>query len=66
MKIRKVKSLRTKKIITLCYGRTGERLFRGYLKDLPEHLKNYYISDMIVHKDRIYLEAVEDKEWFYE
>ena len=64
MKFRKLRSLRTKKLITVCYARNGHRIFKGMICDLPDHLKDYYITDLIVHKDRIYLEAVEDRDWF--
>lgn len=63
MKLRKLRSLRTKKIVTVCYAGDGRRIFRGMICDLPDHLKDYYISYIIVHKDRIYLEATENKEW---
>ena len=61
--MRKLRSLKTKKSVTVCYARNGHRLYEGPVSLAPDHIKDYYIVFTLVRKQKIYVEVVEDKEW---
>lgn len=59
-----LKQLRTKQNVVICYGRNGHRLWEGNRKDIPEHLKNYYVCQKLNNNRYSYIEVVEDLAWF--
>ena len=62
--IKKLKQLRTKNQVCICYARTGHKLYKGPRKNIPSHLKNYYVYQKINNNLYSYIEIIEDKEWF--
>ena len=62
--IKKLRSIKTKKQVVICYARTGHRIWSGLKQDIPEELKNYYVFLKINNNRYTYLEIVEDEEWF--
>ena len=64
MKPKTLKQLRTKTNVVICYARTGERLWEGNRKDIPEQLKRYYVYQKINNNRYTYIEIVEDLRWF--
>ena len=63
--IKKLKQIRTKNQVCICYARTGDRLYKGPKQNIPEHLKEYYVYQKINNNLYSYIEIVEDKAWFY-
>ena len=53
--------------VTICYARTGERIYQGPVDDIkPSWVLDYYSDYQIVNKirDTTYLECTEDTKWW--
>ena len=64
MQPKRLKQIRTKNNVVICYARNGHRLYEGNRKDIPEELKQYYVYQKINNDRYSYIEIIEDTTWF--
>lgn len=66
MKIKKIKEIKTNKPVCIVYARNGHRIYEGFISDIPNYLKEYYVWYKSTNTDYVYIEVTEDKKWMEE
>ena len=65
MTVRQVKDLNINTdLVLIAYARNGHLLYEGSVKDIPEHLRDYYVSYFSEGYRKTYVDCVEDTGWF--
>ena len=52
----------------ICWASTGQELYRGnpLITKVPEHILNYYVTLLIPHTDRVYIEVYDNPKFMGE